>query len=194
MPKSEKKTNQKQQAKQKKNWKKYLPAAFIGANIVLVLANISFLALLPSQVKKIITARSEILAYQLQEQSAQKLAVDLQNTNQMHNQIFQSLPNKPRLLEVIKFLESLEEVTQVKSFSFEGDTPIEDNNMFTFLPLSLNLVGSLQQTMTALARLEKAPFLLTVDHTILEIPTEISQTVSLKVFMRLYVSKPFNEN
>lgn len=180
--------------KPNRNLHKYLPAAILGLNIVMVLANILILSLLPRQTEEIVITRSEILAHQLQRQTAMKLAVDLQNTNQEQTKIYQSLPNKDRLLEVIKILESLKEVAQVRNFTFDSDTPIKDNDGFSFLPLSLTLEGSLSETMTALARLQKAPFLLSIDQTVLEISEAESQTVSVQVYMRVYVSKSFAEN
>lgn len=174
--------------------RRYLPAVVTGVNIVLLFTNVLILSLLPNQVEKSIIARSEILAHQLQLQNTQKLVVDLENTQKEQARIHQSLPTKERLLEVIELLESLKEVTQVKSFTFAGDVPRKDTAGLSFLPLTLTLEGSLQQTMAALVRLSRSPYLLTVEHTVMESPGGVSQTINVKVFMRLYVKEQFAEN
>jgi hypothetical protein len=120
--------------------------------------------------------------------------VDLKNSTEAQALIYQTLPTKDRLLEVIKVLESLNEMVKVRNFMFDGDIPIKDSNDFAFLPLSLNLEGSLQQTMAALSRLQKTPFLFTIDQTALEIPDDPSQNIRVEVFMRLYVSEQFAQN
>lgn len=160
----------------------------------MVLTNIFIMTLLPRQAEAIVLVRSEILAHGLQQQSAMKLAVDLENATKEQAQIYQSLPNKDGLLEVIKILESLKEVTQVRNFAFEGDAPIKDSNGFAFFPLAISLEGSLEQTMTALTRLQRTPYLFTVDQTTLEITEGETPIISVKVFMRLYVSEPFAQN
>lgn len=194
MKKDKKTEKQKTKLKPKSNLSKYLPAVLLGFNIVMVLTNILVLSLLPRQAEANIITRSEILVHKLQQQSALKLEVDLENSIEEGTIIFQALPNKSRLLEVIRMLESLSEIVNVKNFAFDSDTPIKDRNGFAFLPISLSLNGSLQQVMTALSKLEQAPFLFTINQTILESPEGISQTIGLRIYMRLYVNETFAEN
>lgn len=175
----------------RENLKRYVPAAVVGSNLFLVLVNIFVLSLLPSLASQIVTLRSEILAYQLQMQSAQKLAVDLASTQEEQETIRSRLPTKSRLLEVIEVFESLKDSVTLKNFAFEGELPQPDTQGFAYLPLTITLEGSLSQTMAALARVENAPFILTVEQAIIESPEGLSQNVRLSLLMRLYVSEPF---
>lgn len=173
--------------------KRYLPAILAGVNIVLILVDILLLSLLPRLAFDIVTLRSEILAHQLKLQGTQKLAVDLESTRGEQEKIIRLLPTKQRLLEVIEVFESLKDMVTVKNFSFESEVPQPDAQGFAFLPLSLTLEGSLSQAMSALVRIQKAPFLFTVEQSVVESPEGLSQTVRLNLLMRVYVSEPFTQ-
>lgn len=173
--------------------KRYLPAILAGVNIVLILVDILLLSLLPRLASDIVTLRSEILAHQLKLQGTQKLAVDLESTRGEQEKIIRLLPTKQRLLEVIEVFESIKDMVTVKNFSFESEVPQPDAQGFAFLPLSLTLEGSLSQVMSALVRIQKAPFLFTVEQSVVESPEGLSQTVRLNLLMRIYVSEPFTQ-
>lgn len=177
-----------------KNYRRLLPAAFIVSNVIVVVINLFVLSLLGKRADTAVRERSEILAHELKEQSAQKLAVDLNSTLGQQQAVLQYLPDKTKLLDVIQFLEGLREVVGVRDFSFESDTPLLDAQGFGFLPVILDLEGSLSQTMVALSRLQRAPFLVTVDHTVIESQGGLSQAVRLRVLLRIYVSEPFAQN
>ena len=174
--------------------KKFMPAISIGINIVMVLVDVYVLSTLLQKAREAVTTRSEILVYELQMQSAQKLSVDLANAREEQEKITAVLPDSGRLLEVIEFMEGLGEVTTVRSFSFASETPLVDSKGFGYLPFFIELEGSIGQTMTAMGRLDTAPYLMSVDQTVLESPQGLSQAVRLKVYMRLYVSQPFSAN
>jgi len=174
--------------------KKFMPAISIGINIVMVLVDVYVLSTLLQKAREAVTTRSEILVYELQMQSAQKLSVDLANAREEQEKITAVLPDSGRLLEVIEFMESLGEVTSVRSFSFDSETPLVDAKGFAYLPFFIELEGSIGQTMAAMGRLNTAPYLMSVDQTVLESPQGLSQAVRLKVYMRLYVSQPFSAN
>ena len=174
--------------------KKFMPAISIGINIVMVLVDVYVLSTLLQKAREAVTTRSEILVYELQMQSAQKLSVDLANARAEQEKITAVLPDSGRLLEVIEFMESLGEVTAVRSFSFDSETPLVDAKGFAYLPFFIELEGSIGQTMAAMGRLNTAPYLMSVDQTVLESPQGLSQAVRLKVYMRLYVSQPFSAN
>ena len=174
--------------------KKFMPAIFIGINIVMVLVDVYVLSTLLQKAREAVTTRSEILVYELQMQSAQKLSVDLANAREEQEKITAVLPDSGRLLEVIEFMESLGEITSVRSFSFDSETPLVDAKGFAYLPFFIELEGSIGQTMAAMGRLNTAPYLMSVDQTVLESPQGLSQAVRLKVYMRLYVSQPFSAN
>ena len=192
--KAEVKTPPPQPGKKQLNLKKFMPAVAIGINIVLGLVDIYVLSTLLQKAREAVTTRSEILVNELQMQSAQKLSVDLANARAEQEKISAVLPDSGRLLEVIEFMESLEEVTSVRSFSFASETPLVDAQGFGYLPFYIELEGSIGQTMAAMGRLMKAPYLLSVDQTVLESPQGLSQVIRLKVYMRLYVSQPFSAN
>lgn len=173
------------------DYRKYLTPIVLTMNGILILADVLMLAILPQRSKGIVVTRSEIFAQQLQAQSAQKLITDLSATKPQQEKIEKALPNEEKLLEVIQFLESLKEISQVKSFNFVSDTPVKDASGFSFLPLSLTFEGSLPQAMAALTRLEKSPYLFTVDATRIESPSGISEGSTIQVALRLYVSEPF---
>ena len=191
--KTEVKTSTPQPVK-KVDLKKFMPTVAIGINIVLVLLDIYVLSTLLQKAREAVTTRSEILVYELQMQSAQKLSVDLANAREEQEKITAVLPDSGRLLEVIEFMESLGEVASVRSFSFDSETPLVDAKGFGYLPFFIELEGSIGQTMAAMGRLDTAPYLMSVDQTVLESPQGLSQAVRLKVYMRLYVSQPFSEN
>ena len=174
--------------------KKFMPAIFIGINIVMVLVDVYVLSTLLQKAREAVTTRSENLVYELQMQSAQKLSVDLANARAEQEKITAVLPDSGRLLEVIEFMEGLGEVTTVRSFSFASETPLVDSKGFGYLPFFIELEGSIGQTMAAMGRLDTAPYLMSVDQTVLESPQGLSQAVRLKVYMRLYVSQPFSAN
>jgi len=174
--------------------KKFMPAISIGINIVMVLVDVYVLSTLLQKAREAVTTRSENLVYELQMQSAQKLSVDLANAREEQEKITAVLPDSGRLLEVIEFMESLGEVTAVRSFSFDSETPLVDAKGFGYLPFFIELEGSIGQTMAAMGRLDTAPYLMSVDQTVLESPQGLSQAVRLKVYMRLYVSQPFSAN
>ena len=174
--------------------KKFMPAISIGINIVMVLVDVYVLSTLLQKAREAVTTRSEILVYELQMQSAQKLSVDLANARAEQEKIMAVLPDSGRLLEVIEFLEGLGVVTTVRRFSFASETPLVDSKGFGYLPFFIELEGSIGQTMTAMGRLDTAPYLMSVDQTVLESPQGLSQAVRLKVYMRLYVSQPFSAN
>jgi hypothetical protein len=174
--------------------KKFMPAISIGINIVMVLVDVYVLSTLLQKAREAVTTRSENLVYELQMQSAQKLSVDLANARAEQEKITAVLPDSGRLLEVIEFMEGLGEVTTVRSFSFASETPLVDAKGFGYLPFFIELEGSIGQTMAAMGRLDTAPYLMSVDQTVLESPQGLSQAVRLKVYMRLYVSQPFSAN
>lgn len=180
--------------KVKRDLSKFKPLAIIAVNVALVLVNIMILVFLPKTNDDIVILRSEILAQKLQLQNAQKLFVDINGTSDEQQKIYNSLPNKARLLEVIEFLETLGEVVANKSFNFEREIPIKDKDGFLYLPLSLTVQGSLSQTMTALQILEKAPYLLVVNQSLIESPEGVSGNISVQVGLKLYVSEPFVQN
>ena len=192
--KAEVKTPPPQPGKKQMDFKKFMPAVAIGINIVLGLVDIYVLSTLLQKAREAVTTRSEILVNELQMQSAQKLSVDLANARAEQEKISSVLPDSGRLLEVIEFMESLEEVTSVRSFSFASETPLVDAQGFGYLPFYIELEGSFGQTMAAMGRLDTAPYLMSVDQTVLESPQGLSQAVRLKVYMRLYVSQPFSAN
>ena len=176
------------------DYHRYLVSALIALNVALLLGDLLILFMLPRQTKKVIKLRSEILAQQLQTQSAQKLVTDISATKSQQEKIEKALPNEERLLEVIQFLESLKATSQLKSFSFMSDKPLKDTSGLGFLPLTLAFEGSLPDTMVALTRLEKSPYLFTVDSTRIESPGGISEGTTIQVTLRIYVSEPFAKN
>lgn len=171
----------------------HLPAVVVGVNLMLLLTNLLLLSLLPQTASQVITTRSEKLAQELQGQSAQKLAVDLTNTEAQRAQLSALLPNRSRLLEVIEAFDALSSEVTLKDFSFASENPMNDPEGFSYLPLAFGLEGSLSQVMTAVTRIQKSPFLLTVEQAILESPAGLSQAVRLNLIMRLYVSEPFDQ-
>ena len=173
------------------DYRKFFIPAILAVNIGLILADIVMLSLLPQRSHEIVVKRSEILAQKLQAQSSQKLVADLNATKPEQEKISQALPNEDKLIEVIQFLESLKEISQVKSFNFVSDTPVKDTSGFSFLPLNLAFEGSLPLAMAALTRLEKSPYLITIDTTRVESPSGISEGSTIQVALRIYVSEPF---
>lgn len=166
----------------------------IVLNIALVTLNLLILYFLPKQTEKIIVTRSEILAQKLQSQSAQKIITDVKAAEKDKQKLNQSLPNKAMLLKVIELIESMMEIVEVESFTFEREEPVEDSQGFFFIPMSVIMRGSLTDTMSALSRLQGSPYLFSVDHTLVESPEGLSQSIKIRTSLRIYVRQPFTEN
>lgn len=161
---------------------------------ILLVTNLVILSLLPSRSKAIIQTRSEILAQQLQNQSANKIISDLNSTQEDKEILNSALPTKSSLLDIIELFESLNSITKVQNFAFESEVPRKDESGYNYLPVSLTLEGSLPQTLTALQRIQQTPYLFWVNQTIIESPNGLSQTIIIRASLRLYVREPFQEN
>lgn len=195
MKKNKVENNQnKKQSKTLAKLSKHAILVVVAVNLALLLVNGLILSLIPNLVEAIIVERSEIIAQELQNQSAQKLLTDIQAGQADIAKIEKVLPNKTQLLEVIELFESLKDKVNVQSFNFERETPAQDADGFTFLPLSLVLEGNLPQTMSALHTLQKAPYIFTVNQTLIESPEGLSNAITVRVRLRIYVNKPFTEN
>ncbi len=173
---------------------KYKNIIIIAVNISLICANFLILSLIPKQAAAIVLTRSEILAQELQNQSAQKLITDLEATKEEQTRIEKSFPDSVTLLEVIKFIESLKEEVTIQNFSFLGEQPIQDKNGYPFLPLTIILEGSLSQTVSAIHKLQQSHYIFSVNQTLIESPEGISQPIRVSISLRLYVKQPFAKN
>jgi hypothetical protein len=174
--------------------RKRLFLVVIALNIALVLINLLILYFIPKKTAEIVVLRSEILAQKLQSQSAQKIIADLKAAEEEKQRLNRSLPNKSMLVDVIELIEGLTQLVEVQSFTFEGEVPIEDSQGFLFLPLTIIIQGTMPDTMQALYRLEKSPYLFSVNHTLIESPEGISQLIKVRTLLRIYVRRPFTEN
>src|SRR4030042_3433758 len=67
-------------------------------DIFLLLINILLLYLLPNKVKEVIQTRSEVLAQELQTQSAHKIISDINAYKEREEIIYSSLPTKSMVL------------------------------------------------------------------------------------------------
>lgn len=159
----------------------------IGLNFFLLFLNILILSFLPKQADTNIVKRSEILAQELQVQSAQKIISDLKATEADKQIIYASLPEKNSPLEVIKYIESLDNYVSIQSYRFESEEPVKDANGFLYLPISLVLEGDLSQAITALQQLEQAPYLFRVTQTLIESPHGLSGTIIVRLNLQLYI-------
>ncbi len=187
---TQKKPTTKKQATSK--IKKHAVPILIALNIVLLIINIATLAFLPIQTNGSIKARSEILANQLQNQSAQKLITDLKAIKPQTDKISKTLPNKSQLLDIIKEIETLNGQATVQHFSFESEQPKQDKDKNLFLPITLVLEGTVPQIAQTLKALQNKPHLYTITQSRLESPGGLSQPVTIFTNLRLYVREEFN--
>lgn len=183
------KTKKEEKIKKKSNYKRYL---VIGLNVALLLANFLILSLIPGQVEMMIVARSEILAQEIQNQSAQKILSDVKAAEQDKKIIESTLPDKSRLLEIIEFIESLNNYTRVQSFKFESEEPAKDEKGLIYLPVTLILEGYLPESMAAMNKLQQSPYMFKPIQTLIESPEGLAGRVVIRTTLRLYVREPFN--
>lgn len=175
-------------------WHKYHLYIISSANLVILMLNILFLSLLAKEAEKAVLIRSELMAHQLQQQSSQKLQIDLKNTADKQSKIYAMLPTQSRILDVIQVFEDLKNLQINVNFSFQESTPLADADGFPYIPVSLNLEGSLPQAMAAVSKLKASPLLFYPTHTVIESSEGLSQNIRVNLFLRLYVSQPFAEN
>ncbi len=172
--------------------RKYRMLIIIGVIISLFLINVVFLTFLPNKSNAVVQSRSEMLALQLQNQSANKVISDLKATDQEKRILDLALPTKSSLLSIIELFESLGTTAKVQSFTFESEEPRQDEKGYAFLPVTLVLEGSLQQTTAALDRLEQTPYVFTIRQTLIESPDDLGGKITIRLSLRIYVRQPFN--